>query len=354
MKMLKRFESKKAIQCPPWLIDNLLYMNVHGSELYGCATDTSDKDCYGVCMPPKRILFPHTDGWINGFGNPPNFEQWQQHHIKDPDNPKKEYDFQVFNITKFMWLAQQGNPNIIECLFSPQDAVIHHARSFQKVRDIAPEFLTLKCLPRYQCYAVSQIKKLRAKSDSPEVKAIRDFEKDNDIPRSTTQEDVKKEQDIRYNGIQAQTKLSHLSDDDLALYGRIFESGASKGKRFQSRKEQYDYKFAYHAVRLLGYAEQILSDRYIDLRRDREIYKAIRRGDWSLEDIEKWVSDKVLTLDKMKLNTSLPKNPNLALIRETLINVIEDHYGDISGVVARDDSFYKQKYDEARRLFSVE
>ncbi len=47
----------------------------------------------------------------------------------------------------------------------------------------------------------------------------------------------------------------------------------------------FDVKFAYHTVRLLDEAEQILTEGDIDLRRNREQLKAIRRGDWTEQDI---------------------------------------------------------------------
>jgi hypothetical protein len=47
-------------------------------------------------------------------------------------------------------------------------------------------------------------------------------------------------------------------------------------------------KFAYHVIRLLGEAEQILLEGDIDLRRNSAQLKAIRRGD------VKWTSSKKL------------------------------------------------------------
>lgn len=116
-----------------------------------------------MVLPPLSILFPHTIGWIQGFENPINFEQWQQHHVD-------QYDFSITNITKFLMLALQGNPNITECLFAPQDCVLHKTESFQLILDIKQEFLTQRSIPRYRGYMCSQLSKMKTKTPDLEVK----------------------------------------------------------------------------------------------------------------------------------------------------------------------------------------
>ena len=51
----------------------------------------------------------------------------------------------------------------------------------------------------------------------------------------------------------------------------------------------YDTKFAYHVVRLIGEVEQILVEQDVDLQRDRELLKAIRRGEWTEERLRQVV-----------------------------------------------------------------
>jgi predicted nucleotidyltransferase len=53
-----------------------------GSQAYGVNTDTSDLDIYGVCIPPKEMIFPHLAGEIPGFGQQiQRFEMWQEHKV---------------------------------------------------------------------------------------------------------------------------------------------------------------------------------------------------------------------------------------------------------------------------------
>lgn len=85
MSIVNKLISQGLITPPSFLKDNIHYECMMGSIAYGCSNDNSDIDLYGFCIPPKDIIFPHTAGYIIGFGKkPPNFEQYQQHGIIDP------------------------------------------------------------------------------------------------------------------------------------------------------------------------------------------------------------------------------------------------------------------------------
>lgn len=110
------------------------------------------------------------------------------------------------------------------------------------------------------------------------------------------------------------------------------------GKRLELREEfVYDVKFAYHVVRLLGECEQILMDGTIDLRRDREHLKAIRRGEVPEEDIFHWASEKEKFLEGLYHSSKLPDNPDLAKIRQLLLECLEHPYGSLDACVVQVD-----------------
>lgn len=150
MQLIKDLISKKKISPPDWLVDNILFAVKHGSHLYGNNTENSDVDIYGVCMPPREFLFPHEAGWINGFGQPPSFEVWTQHHID-------QYDFNIFGLPRFFHLLIGGNLNIVECLFAPTDCVLYTTPIFQKVLCNRHLFLSKRVVPKYCGYLKSQL-----------------------------------------------------------------------------------------------------------------------------------------------------------------------------------------------------
>lgn len=110
------------------------------------------------------------------------------------------------------------------------------------------------------------------------------------------------------------------------------------GKRLRLREEfGYDIKYGYHVVRLLGECEQILMHGTIDLRRDREHLKAIRRGEVSEPDFLHWVAEKEKFLEGLYHTSKLPDQPDVPTIRQLLLDCLEHHYGSLDACVAKID-----------------
>jgi predicted nucleotidyltransferase len=280
--ILDELDKKGLLQgMPPFLKTNSHYLTIMGSHAYGVA-DTSvkakipDYDVYGWGIPPKEMIFPHLSGHILGFGpSPPSFEQWQKHHILDQDalgGAGKEWDFQIFNIVKFFELCRQNNPNMIDSLFTPENCVIHCTRIGRMVRDKRKLFLSKECFVKFRGYAASQLKKMNDKN--PEG-----------------------------------------------------------GRREIIEKHGYDVKFAYHIIRLYDECEQILLQGDIDLQRARETMKAIRRGDWTAEEVRQWTMAKETALEGCLHKSVLPEKPPFGPLKELLQNCLEEHYGSLKNCV---------------------
>ena len=266
--ILQDLKKKKLIAPPSFLIDNTHYLTVMGSEAYGVSQRGSDIDLYGFTIPHKTTIFPHLAGHIQGFGQTPNrFDQWQQHHIKDGE---KEYDITVYNIVKYFQLCMENNPNMIDSLFTPRTAVIHMTQLGQYVRDNRKLFLHKGSKFKFSGYAYSQMHKIRTKKADPGTKRAQ----------------------------------------DMAEHG-------------------YSLKFAYHTVRLLLEGEQILTEGDLDLTRNKELLKSIRRGEWSLAEVEEFFKQKEHALDVAYTNSKLPHSPRIKEIKQVLLDALEMHFGTI-------------------------
>ncbi len=271
---------RSLIHPPSFLSSNVMYETLMGSMAYGVATDSSDRDIYGFCVPPKQEVFPHLDGEIPGFDEPKQrFSQFQQAHIKDPSaagGKGIEYDLTIYSIVRFLHLCLQCNPNMIDSLFTPRDCVLHITAVGTMVRDARHLFLHKGCWLKFKGYAYAQMHKMRTKNPI--------------------------------------------------------------GKRTQVREEfGYDVKFAYHLVRLIGECEQILLHGDIDLRRDREHLKAIRRGEVPEEDVLRWAADKERQLESLYHTSKLPDQADREGIRKLLLECLEHHYGSLADCVVRVD-----------------
>jgi hypothetical protein len=217
-------------------------------------------------------------GHIPGFSTQvQSFDQYQQHHIIDKE-VGKEYDFNIYSIVKYFKLCMENNPNMVDSLFTAQSMVLSQTKIGQMVRDNRKIFLSKKAWHSFKGYAYSQMHKMKIKS--PDV--------------------------------------------DSARYE-------------MTKKHGYDLKFAYHLVRLLDEVEQILRYGDIDLMRDRERLKAIRRGEWKMEDIELFFTENEKNMWKLyEESTAVPDKPNERQIRQLLVDCLEEYYGDISSAVVVD------------------
>jgi len=256
-----------------FIYEAVQYEVMMGSVAYGVSSDTSDIDLYGFCIPPQPYVFPHLRGEISGFGKPgPRFDQFQKHHIKDPEDGGQEYDLSIFSIVKYFGLVMGNNPNMIDSLFVPRRCILYTTQIGEMVRSERRSFLHKGAYHRFKGYAYAQMKKMRSK--------------------------------------------------------------APQGKRAERVAEHgFDTKYAYHIVRLLDEIEQILADGDIDLTRDRERLKAIRAGDWTLDRVEQFFEQKEKALEDAYANSKLPYSADENKIKALLLNCLEQYYGSLEAIL---------------------
>lgn len=267
---------------PEWLPDNVQYETTMGSVAYGVSTDDSDFDISGFCIPPKHEIFPHLAGEIPGFDEKKRKPGvWQQHHIYDPDALRgrgREYDISISHITHYFQLCMDNNPDKIDSLFTPIDCVLHITPIGHMVRDNRKLFLHKGAYHRFSGYAYSQL---------------------------------------------------------AAMDGKNRTEGSKRAALIE--EFGFDVKFAYHTIRLLQECEQILEEGDIDLRRNNEVLKAIRRGDVSQEEVKKMAASMDAGLKLSYNNSKLQYGPDKAAIKKLLLNCLEEHYGDLSSAVVKTD-----------------
>lgn len=277
MKVLQRAIERGLVHPPGWLQDGCHYLTLMGSDAYGVSSGSSDIDIYGFCIPPKHVVYPHTVGVILGFGKQgERFEQWQEHGI---DMDEKKYDFSVYSIVKFFQLCMENNPNMIDSLFTPDRCILHLTPIGALVRENRRSFLHKGAWFKFKGYAYSQMAKIRSRTNS------------------------------------------------------------SNPRRAETIKEfGYDVKFAYHLVRLLNEAEQILTENDLDLERNREQLKDIRAGKWALDHLESYFAQKESKLEGLYTASTLRPTPDEASIKALLVRCLEMHYGSAQGKAEYDIS----------------
>src|SRR5205085_101022 len=184
-----------------------------------------------------------------------------EHHVIDRDalgGHGRTYDLTIYGIVKFFNLALENNPNVIDSLFTPVNCVLHSTRVGNLVRENRRLFLHKGSWPKFKRYAYSQLHKLAIKV--PEGKRA----------------------------------------------GLVAEHG-------------FDTKFAYHVVRLISEVEQVLLEGDIDLQRNNEQLKAIRRGEWTEFRLRQWFADKESQLERIYAESPLRAVPDESRIQALLL-----------------------------------
>lgn len=335
MSRVKKLEAKGLITPPKWVADNIQYETIMGSVAYGLSNASSDVDIYGFCLPPKEDIFPHLRGEIIGFGrHKQKFEQFQQHHVFDRDD-SNEYDMVIYSIVKYFQLCMDNNPNMIDSLFTPARCVLHSTQIGQMVRENRKMFLHKGSWHKFKGYAYSQLNKMEGKA----IKKFVDFCTVRDLSAIDVSNSVLVDKTFADN----HEILDKLSGKDIAELHSLMKQCTDKNGKMSKRlpsiiEHGYDVKFAYHVVRLLNEVEQILEEGDIDLQRNREQLKSIRRGEWKLEDIKDYFDRNEKRLEQAYTDSKLQHSPDEGKIKQLLLNCLEHHYGNLEKCVVNVDA----------------
>jgi len=231
----------------PFWEKNLILKVVTGSQAYGTNNEDSDLDTRGICIPPiDHLVGLHT---------------FEQHDYKDEDPNRDEV---VYGLAKFVKLALDNNPNIMEILYSHDSDVLFCNQYGALLRSIRHRFLSQRIAKTYGGYARSRLQKLQ----NPDRQA----------PTGKRKE----------------------------LYDKF----------------GFDTKDASHLIRLVNGATVALQTGEIQVRSGIASYlKDIRNGVYTLDE----VIDRYHYEDRqMRLaleNTSLPKKPDFKAVNEWLTGI---------------------------------
>lgn len=309
----------------PWVKDRLLFACVTGSWAYGTATETSDVDIRGVCIPPKEYLL--------GFSK--NFEQ----NIVT----NGETDTTVFSLAKYLSLAVDANPNILELLFidDPKLILCEHP-VWNMLKKSRNSFLTKKAKHTYSGYAFSQIKRIKLHRNyllnPPKKEPTReDFGLP---PRTVIPKDI----------LGAIDKLASMSEGEQEISVEALTL-LDKEKRYASARkewEQYqvwkksrnparaaleekyglDCKHLSHTVRLYRTGVEILEQGVLNVKRhDADELLAIKNGAWSYDFAMKWAEDQEERLNKAYETSTLPHGCNVDAVNELCVRMVEEFNG---------------------------
>lgn len=342
-----------------WLKDRTLVLMKHGSMAYGTNTPTSDIDIKGVAVQPRSYDFGFTD----------TFEQ--------ADKGFGEFDCCVYELRKFMKLAADCNPNVIELVWI--NDWIYVTKAWEKLYNARELFLSQNAKHRFSGYAMAQLKRIRTHRDwlvnPPKGEPTRE---EFDLPkfrslsvdqRRAAESQIQKQIEAWRldlasvdDGLRiallnsyedALEEISGFSstsvwtaagrklgfDDNFLEYldkERGYRGAHQRFLQYQEwqktrnvvrheleEKFGYDTKHGMHLVRLMRMAKEILEGKGVIVKRpDAEELKAIRNGAWPIDQMLEYADREKKEIDTMA--SALPKTPNRAALNKLCIEIVEE------------------------------
>lgn len=235
----------------------------HGLHLEG----TDDRDEMGVCIES-----------LEAFGGFSEFEQYIYRSAADregrQDAPSQpgDLDLTIYSLRKFLRLAMQGNPTILNLLFVPQLECIQCDARGAQLQELAPWIVSRQAGKRYLGYMESQR--------------------------------------MRLLGERGQKKVNRPALE--AKYG-------------------YDTKYAMHLLRLGYQGIELLSKGRISMPLDndngwRDYIHGVRVGKQSLQDVLTVAGNFERELKDLLMTSPLPEKPDTARVEEWMLNMYLENW----------------------------
>lgn len=329
-----------------WLPQRTITLARSGSYSYGTNTPTSDLDLKGVAIPPAEYFL----GYLH------RFEQAET---------RGEVDAVVYDVRKFVALAADCNPNIIEMLFVDDADVLLTSIAWERLRHVRGLFLSRKAQHTFSGYAMAQLKRINTHRhwllNPPKGQPQRsDFGLPQNDPTigkdqlGAIEARIRKLED-EFGG-QGFTKDRVQVLDEALVETVVVESGLNRDiipiiiaeRRYASasrnwtayqkwREERnekraaleaahgYDTKHAMHLVRLMRMAIEILSEGVVRVRRpDAAELLDVRAGAWSYERLMEFARDAEHRIAEIAATSPLPREPDRKAIDAKLVEIVRD------------------------------
>lgn len=275
-----------------------IYKTIAGSHLYGTSHADSDMDIRGVCLPPMTALL--------------GLSPFEQHEPPGEDTV-------IYSLRKFARLALKANPNILEMLFVPDEAVLELDCYGKRLLENRHLFLSTRVVHTYSGYAFSQLKRIEGHRRwllNPPIEPTLGL----------------------FGGqlIEGQAKFPNQQQK------QNYKAALREWKQFETwRKNRnparaeleakygYDVKHAGHLVRLMCQAQVILAaPETFSARLDGwalETVMSVMRGEWEYEHLIQWAKQSEVLLKILAEHSRLPKKPPFKRVEWLVMEMLRDY-----------------------------
>lgn len=347
------------------LENNTILLLRHGSHAYGLNTENSDIDYRAIFIAPKKYYF--------GMD--------KLEHFKTTDNidgiiVEKE----GFEIRKFLYLAKNCNPNILELLYIDDENLIKTTKYGDLIRENRSKFLNKKIRYSFGGMAKHHLNRIREHRDyilnPPKPPPTRkefglpEYEEGDKRKMSQCLAEIDKEITswnidygpmLEYEKIKIQDQLKSLTtkyvDSKLRTAGRLLNFNdelidvLEKERAFRNLKTKYkqyldwkatrnpkrfvleekigyDPKDGSHLLRIIRQAIEALIYNTLNVKRtiDREELLYIKQGNMKFEDLMEIVDKEMKRLNQVVEISTISNEPDHAFIDNLCLEITEEFF----------------------------
>lgn len=337
---------------------NTILQVVAGSHAYGTNIPGSDWDERGIFVDNiERICLP--------------FEKIEQVQLR-------EDDIVIYELSKYMPLLLEQNPNVIELLWTDEKDITKNTDLGQLLIDNRKNFLSIAVKDSYVGYATSQLTRIKGHNkwinnpQSEQEPQAKDFmsviwnstenkEYNKKVPThgffainlgnyqfalfenkdkkyykhdswfdnkgNPITIDKSKEHEIKTSGIQPSMFVKfnkpqyETGHDNWKNYWK-WKNNRNKARSVLEEKFGYDVKHAMHLIRLLRSGVDILEKGEVPVKRpDAQYLLSIRNGEFTYEEIVKESERLTQKVKDISSKSNLPQEPNIELAKAIMLEI---------------------------------
>ena len=296
-----------------------------GSHLYGTNTPTSDEDFAGIFMPDENMVF--------GFERTEEVDLSVKSKREDGKNDKDAIDIKYYEFRKFVKLAMDNNPNIIEMMFVPESNIVFSSEYGKQLLNYAHLFPHAGLKQKFLGYAFSQKHKMVIRTESYHalenakewlneyIKTVEDGKillvqlLDKCLPFFTVKGDNIKCGDLNFQRHFMLKKIKKMIDERLSKATNRKDLLTTYG---------YDTKFASHLVRLMLEGIELLKTGELHFPlKECNLILDIKNGKYKMTDVLKMAEDYEKQIEDVYITTQLPKYPRYNEIQDLVKSMIK-------------------------------
>jgi uncharacterized protein len=303
--------------------DNKILEIKVGSHLYGTNTPTSDLDYSGVFLPTKEFVL--------GFQKVEEVNLSIENKDKAGKNTQNAVDRKLYDFRKFVKLAMENNPNIIEQLFVNEPNIVYINDAGRALLAQKHQFPHKGLVKKFKGYAFSQKHKMIIRTDKfheldNAFNYLKDYAgqkellielKDKCLPFMKFTNDFCAIGDLNLQkGIFVKKAVSMIEE-------RLSKVGSRKTL---ITKHGYDTKFASHLIRLLLEGKELVTTGEVIFPLSyKDTILAIKHGKWTIKEVLDYAEQLEAETDIATEKSELPSKPRFDEIEKFTIHLLENH-----------------------------